>query len=246
MHPIFIKIGSFVIYWYGVIIAIGIFIGSILLQKFALKEGYTYKEISEITFWTVVWGILGGRFLHILVHFSYYQHHLLDIIKIRNGGLAIQGAIISSLVFLTIYSKIKKIHLLKTIDLFALVVPLGQAIGRIGCFLNGCCYGKPTDLFIGIKFPLLEQKVHPTELYYSFCYLILFFILLKVHKKKSQDGEILGVYLLFFGIIRYLIDFLRGDMFITSFGLASTQLFGILFFFLGGTLFSLLLFKQKK
>lgn len=246
MHPVFIKIGSFVIYWYGVMIALGVFISSAVFQKFALKEGYTRKEISETIFWVVVWGILGGRIFHILVHFSYYQHHLLDIIKIRNGGLAVQGAIISSFVFLTVYSKIKKIEFLKTIDLFALVVPIGQAIGRIGCFLNGCCYGKPTDSLTGIQLPLLEQKVHPTQLYYAFCYLLLFFILLKAYKKKSQNGEILGLYLLSFGIMRYLIDFLRGDMVITSFGLTSTQLFGILFFFLGGIWFSFLLLKPKK
>jgi len=246
MHPVFIKIGSFAIYSYGAIIALGVFISSALFQKFALQEGYTRKEISETIFWVVVWGILGGRILHIFAHFAYYYRYPLDIIKIRNGGLAIQGAIISSFVFLVIYSKTKRMRLFKTIDLFALVAPIGQAIGRIGCFLNGCCYGKPTDFFTGIKFPLLEQKVHPTQLYYAFCYFLLFFILLKFYKKKSQDGEILGLYLLSFGIMRYLIDFLRGDMFLTSFELTSTQLFGILFFFLGGTWFSFLLLKQKK
>jgi len=176
MHPIFLKIGNFVIYWYGVLVAIGVFVSIFLFQKECIKEGYEEKLISEIVFGTILTGIFGARALHILVNIHYYVLHPAEIIKIRNGGLAVEGAIIFSLIFIILYTKIKRISTVKVLDTIAIFVPIGQAIGRIGCFLNGCCYGKETNCFLGVKFPFLDRKVHPTELYYSFSYLILFFI----------------------------------------------------------------------
>jgi len=245
MCPIFLKIGNFVIYWYGVMVAIGVFLSSFLFQKYALKEGYTSKTISEIIFWTVLIGIFGGRIFHVIVHFHYYSKHLSEIIRIRNGGLAIQGAILFSLYFIYVYSKTNRINFLKTVDLIAIVTPLGQAIGRIGCFLNGCCYGKATESFFGVKFPFLTEKVYPTELFYFFMDIILFYFLLTFNKKKKRDGEVLSLYLMGFGLIRYFIDFLRGDLFFTSLGLFSTQLIGIFIFMIGGILFSFFLLTDK-
>lgn len=235
MHPVCLKIGNFIIYWYGVFVTMGVFISVWLFQKDAIKEGYSEKVISEIFFGTVLSGIIGARFLHILVNIHYYVLHPLEIIKIRNGGLAVEGAIIFSLVFLVLYSKIKKISTFKVLDEVAIFVPLGQAIGRIGCFLNGCCYGKETNFFLGIKFPFLEKKVHPTQLYYSFSYILLFFLLYKLSKKlKKGEGFIFSIYLIAFAIIRYFIDFLRGDLKKTIWELYPTQIIAILIFLFTG------------
>ncbi|MCM8818526.1 MAG: prolipoprotein diacylglyceryl transferase [Candidatus Omnitrophica bacterium] len=245
MHPIFIKIGNFVIYWYGVLVAIGIFIAVWLFQKDSLREGYEEKVISEIIFGTILSGIIGARFLHILVNIHYYILHPLEIIKIRNGGLAVEGAIIFSLIFLILYTKIKRILTLKLLDEIAIFVPVGQAIGRIGCFLNGCCYGKKTDFFLGVKFPFLDKKVHPSQLYYSFSYILLFFLLYKLSKKfKKGEGFIFSIYLISFAIIRYFIDFLRGDLKETMWGLYSTQIIAILIFLFTG-IFIILKFLMK-
>ena len=233
MHPVFIKIGNFVIYWYGVMVAVGVFLSSFLFSKYATKCGYSQKVISEIVFWIVIIGIIGGRLFHIIAHFSYYHRHPFEILRIRNGGLSVQGAIFSSLLFLVLYLKIKRMGVMKMLDMLAVFVPLGQAIGRIGCFLNGCCYGKPTNFFLGVKFPFLEEKVHPTQLYYTFLYFLLFFGLYNFTKKERKDGEIVAVYLLSFGLIRYLVDFLRGDLLPTIFGLTLTQLLGIFTFMVG-------------
>jgi phosphatidylglycerol:prolipoprotein diacylglycerol transferase len=235
LHPVFFKIGNFVIYWYGVMVAFGVFVSTWLFQRDSIKEGYNEKLISQLIFGIILTGIIGARFLHILVNLPYYFLHPIEIFKIRNGGLAVEGAIIFSLIFIIIFTKIKNISTTKLLDLISIYVPIGQAIGRIGCFLNGCCYGKKTDFFLGVKFPFLEKKVHPTELYYSFSYVLLFILLKKVSKKfKIGDGFIFSFYLIGFSFIRYFIDFLRGDLKKTSFGLYPTQLIAIFIFLIGG------------
>lgn len=246
MHPEFIKIGNFVIYWYGVMVATGIFIGSFLFQKFAINEGYSEKITSRMIFWMVFWAIIGARSLHILVHIPYYYRHPFEIIKIRNGGLAVEGGIVSGLFFIIIFCKINRLKIIKTLDLLSVFVPLGQAIGRIGCFLNGCCYGKKTNFIFGVKFPHLPYKVHPTQLYYSFSYLILFYFLFLLYKKKVKEGIIFSTYLISFALIRYLIDFLRGDLKNTFLSLYPTQIIAIPIFFLGGVLFIIFSYRKEE
>ena len=233
MCPVFLKIGDFVIYFYGVMAATGVFIAGFVFQKYALRRGLPAQEISSIIFWTVITGILGGRIAHVLTHATYYFNHPFEIIKIRNGGLGIQGAIITALIFLAFFCGRKKIAFLPTVDLLAFCAPLGQAFGRIGCFLNGCCYGKETVAFFGVQFPFLPYRVLPTQLYYAAMDLSLFAILWFIGRKKRPDGEFLGIYLTGFGLIRYTGDFLRGDLVPTPLDLTTTQLSGIGFFVVG-------------
>ncbi|MCM8784885.1 MAG: prolipoprotein diacylglyceryl transferase [Candidatus Omnitrophica bacterium] len=247
MHPVFIKIGSFVIYWYGVFVAIGVFVSVSLFQKECLKEGYNEKLISQIIFWTILIGIIGARVLHIFVNINYYFFHPLEIFKLRNGGLAVEGAILFSLIFLILFSKFKNISTIKLLDTISVSVPIGQAIGRIGCFLNGCCYGKETNFFLGIKFPFLAKKVHPTQLYYSFLYIILFFLLKKLSQKfKKGEGLIFSSYLIGFSLIRYFVDFLRGDLKKTSLGFYPTQIIAVIIFIIGGIYIILKTIKTQK
>jgi phosphatidylglycerol:prolipoprotein diacylglycerol transferase len=177
---------------------------------------------------------------------SYYCRRPLEILSLRNGGLAVEGAVIAALIFLQIYSKIKKFNLNEMLDIVALPVPLGQAIGRLGCFLNGCCYGKPTEFFWGVRFPYLSEKVHPTQLYYLITYLALFFILGVLYKKRLKPGIVFTSYILGFALIRYIIDILRGDLLPTGLGLYPTQIIGIALFVAGSiSLFSILGKKDK-
>ncbi|MCK9266290.1 prolipoprotein diacylglyceryl transferase [bacterium] len=233
MYPEFLTIGSFVIYWYGVMVAIGVFISSLIFQKLARQNNYTQDTISNIIFFSVLWGIIGGRVLHILVHFHYYYRNLLEIVSIRNGGLAAEGAIISAIIFLFLYSKIKNFNLRKTLDLISVPVPLAQALGRVGCFLNGCCWGKPSELPWAVKFPHLLTKVHPTQLYYTVCHLFLFALLLCLNKRKLKEGTVFSAYIMGFAFIRYTIDKFRGDLLETSLGLYPTQIIAIFLFTAG-------------
>jgi len=247
MHPEFLRVGEFTIYWYGVMAAAGVFASSWLFQRYALREGYSHATISSLILWTVVAGVIGGRFLHIAAQFSYYRRHLLEIVMIRNGGLAIQGAILAALVFIAVYGRARRLHVLKTLDLVAMVTPVGQAFGRIGCFLNGCCHGKPvTGRIPGVSFPFVEGSVHAVQLYYAAADLALFLVLRLFYREKEKDGEILSLYLIFFGVIRYALDFLRGDLAPTALGLSTTQIFGIIIFFIGGFWFSSLMLREER
>lgn len=246
MHPEFLKIGGFVIYWYGVLVAVAVFVCSLLVQNNAYKRGYSPELISRVIFWTVIWGIIGGRLLHILVQAPYYYRHPQEILSIRNGGLAIEGAVIVALLFLCIYSNIRRFNLLEILDIIALSVPLGEALGRIGCFLNGCCYGKPTEFFLGVKFPHLSEKVHPTQLYYTVVYIALFFILRMLYRRQVKTGIVFSTYILGFALIRYIIDIFRGDLPRSGLGLYPTQTIGIVLFIIGAlSLFSILGKKEE-
>ena len=246
MHPEFLRIGSFVIYWYGVFVAAGVLAGGLIFQRLSYKQGYPPQFISNLLFWIVIWGLVGGRLLHIAVHIPYYYRHPFDIIRIRNGGLAVEGAVIAVLIFLTIYSRIKKFNLRGMLDIIALSTPLGQAIGRIGCFLNGCCYGKPTDIFLGVRFPFSPEKRHPTELYYSVLYILLFFFLKALYKRRLKPGIVFSCYILGFSLIRYLVDMLRGDLTPTVIGIYPTQVIAIALFIVGvGWLVSIIFERGK-
>ncbi|MCM8777861.1 MAG: prolipoprotein diacylglyceryl transferase [Candidatus Omnitrophica bacterium] len=245
MHPEFLKIGSFVIYWYGVFVAAGVLVGGFIFQKTSYRQGYSPQFISNLLFFVVIWGLLGGRALHILVHLSYYYRNPFDIIRIRNGGLAVEGAVITVLIFLNIYSRIKKFNTREMLDIIALSTPLGQAIGRLGCFLNGCCYGRPTGIFSGVKFPFSAEKVHPTQLYYSALYILLFFFLKSLYKRRLKPGIVFSSYILGFSLIRYLVDMLRGDLSPTFTGLYPTQVVAIVLFIIGVTSLLRIFFERR-
>ncbi len=246
MHPVCFKLGSFVIYWYGIFVAAGVFLGSLILQKNAARRGYSPAFVSRIIFWTTIWGIIGGRLLHVIVQLPYYYRHPFEILSIRNGGLAIEGAVIAAIIFLTVYSKIQRFNLTEILDITALSVPMGQAIGRVGCFLNGCCYGKPTDFFLGVRFPHLPDRVHPTQLYYSITYLLMFFAFRLMYNRRLKPGTVFVTYILGFGLIRYTIDMLRGDLFPTALGLYPTQIIGIALFITGTVWLLFILGKKTK
>jgi phosphatidylglycerol:prolipoprotein diacylglycerol transferase len=246
MHPVCFKIGSFVVYWYGVFVATGIIVASLIFQSQARKKGYSDDVSGQIILFTIIAGIIGARLVHVLSYFHYYARNPVEIIMIRNGGLAIQGGILFGIFGLIFAAKRAKVNVLQTFDMVAMVVPVGQAIGRIGCLFHGCCYGKPTDKWFAIKFPFLDTPVHPTEIYYFFGDLLIFFILYLFSKDKHQDGEIAAWYFIFFGSLRYWVDYFRGDLIRGSLGFYPTQIYGIICFLIGALWIFRIFFSRQK
>ena len=150
---------------------------------------------------------------------------------IQRGGLAWQGGLIAGVICALMFIKIKKLPLLSTLDLAAPYIALGQAIGRVGCFLNGCCQGLPTAH--GIYFPVHGERLHPTQLYCAVGLLIIFFILRFNRCHFKSPGQLFAMYLMMASILRFFIEFVRGDHDHTFFNLSIYQWMTIVIFSFG-------------
>jgi len=217
MHPNLFNIGPFTIHTYGIFVCLGIFSGIFLSVILGKKEGLNPDLISSICFFIVLSGIIGARILYILANMSYYLERPLEVFALWKGGLIFSGGIISGCIGGFLYIRKTGIDLLKIADILSPSASFGQAIGRIGCFMAGCCYGKETDLPWAVVFTdknSLAPKgipLHPTQLYHSLACLIIFAILMLMRKRKKYDGQIFFWYLILHSTQRLLIERFRAD-----------------------------------
>lgn len=232
-----VTIGTIDIYWYGICITFGILIAIIGTCIDSKIYKIDTENILEMFVIALPISLICARLYYILFELDYYLLNPLEIINIRSGGLAIYGGIIGFILSIIIYCKIKKIEIVKLLDLTVPYIALAQSIGRWGNFFNVEAYGKITDSIF--RMGIIENgtyiEVHPTFLYESIATFILFIILtiLKIYKKKElnknekvklekksqeyknenkiYDGFITLIYLMYYGIIRFFIEGLRTD-----------------------------------
>jgi phosphatidylglycerol:prolipoprotein diacylglycerol transferase len=216
MHPILIKIGPVTIYTYGFFVFLGVLISYLVASKDAEKIGINKEIFSHIICWVLIFSFIGARLFYILVEFRNFLKDPLGLLLSR-GGFVFYGGLIFGIFSLYFLTKKHNLEFLKIIDVISGVVPVGHSLGRIGCFFNGCCYGKPTTSWIGITFPpyspagLTGEKLIPTQLISSFFLFLLFLFLRFLKKNKRFDGEIALYYILIYSIFRFIIEFFRGD-----------------------------------
>ncbi|MEW6009429.1 MAG: prolipoprotein diacylglyceryl transferase [Candidatus Omnitrophota bacterium] len=242
MHPIICQIGPITIYSYGVMFALACLICLYLLLKEAKKEGIDLNLIYDLFFWIIICAILGARLLYILTNLKFFLSNPSEIFKLHHGGLSWFGGLAFGFLAVVIITKNRHIAFLRIADIFAPFLALGQAIGRIGCFLNGCCYGKPTQSIFGIHFPGFLKPLHPTQLY-SFLSLFLIFIVLILYKRKAKpaQGKVFFLYLMLCGLERFISEFFRGDTIITPvFNLTLFQVFSLTLILSAGFLYYIL------
>lgn len=196
-----------------------------LLKREAARQGFKSSQIADLAFWVLVFGLLGARIFYILFNFQFYIENPREIIMLSHGGLIWYGGLFSALIFAAAFLKAKKLPLLSTLDLFAPFLAFGQALGRIGCFLNGCCYGKPVSW--GVYFPVHGERLHPTQIYSAFNLLIIFLVLRALQKKSSRPGQVLFLYLLLAPLERFIVEFYRGDSTQIFSGLTGFQLISL-------------------
>ena len=143
----------FTIYWYGIILACAFLVGQWIIISVANKEYKNEKlcdTIYELAFWALLGGIIGARLYYVLLSFSYYMQNPLEVIMLQNGGISIHGGILGGVIATYIYAKKHNIDFLKFADLYALGLPIAQAIGRWGNFFNSEAFGLPTNLPWGV------------------------------------------------------------------------------------------------
>ncbi|MBN2010321.1 prolipoprotein diacylglyceryl transferase [candidate division KSB1 bacterium] len=224
MHPVLFKIGPLEIHSYGFMLAISFLLGIFLAMHRAKKQGIDPGFIMDLAVVIVVSAILGARFLYVIFHLEEFQGHWLDTInpfqsngQIGIAGLTMLGGFLAALFATLYYIRLKKQPVLKVTDIMAPSMGLGIFITRIGCFLNGCCYGMPTKSSFGMVFSMDSPAgyhfpnipIHPTQLYSSFYGLVILVTLLFVERWKKFDGFLLYVFLILYGISRFTIDMFR-------------------------------------
>lgn len=209
MWPILFTIGTLPIYSYGLSVAIAVLLCTWLLSKDAAKYDIKPDAIQDLVFILVLSGILGARLFYVSLDWAYYKENLWHIVLLNEGGLSWQGGLIAALGAGFLYLKIKKWPMRLTLDLLAPYIALGQAIGRLGCFANGCCYGKP--VIWGIYFPVHGARLHPTQLYEFASLLLIFFILKSIGHKKENAGFVFLMYIWLSSIERFVVEFYRAD-----------------------------------
>lgn len=220
MIPQTIEIGPLTLHAYGLIIAFAVLTGWYI----AKKRAYLYKiDIKIFDKWILLiplmTSLIGARTYHILDYWSVYSLHPIEVFNIQNGGIGIWGALIGAIIGFYIVSYLEKISFMKMIDLAAPSLALGQAIGRFGNWINQEGFGPPTTLpwkvYISAQnrppqFPFTSYY-HPTFFYEAGLNLIAFIVLIYLSKKYKLPGQIFGFYLIFYGTIRFLLEFYRID-----------------------------------
>lgn len=206
-----ISFGEVGIYWYGIIIAIGVILGYLYARSRAKRLGEKTENVTDLLLWALPFSVLGARTYYVLFSWKEYAAHPADIVKIWQGGIAIYGAVIASVIVAIVFTKHRHLSTLRYFDMGIMGVMLGQIIGRWGNFVNGEAYGGPTDLPWGMLLPGESHPVHPTFLYESLWNLLGFLLLHLWGKKKPKDGSIFCGYLIWYGIGRFFIEGLRTD-----------------------------------
>lgn len=220
MHPILFQYKYLAVYSYGAMLAVAFLVGIWVASRRAPSRNLNPQQIVDLTLWVLIVSILGARSFYVASNWEYYQFHRWEILMVQKGGLIFYGGLIAGMLTVVLFTWLKKISFWQVADVMTPSIALGQAFGRIGCFLNGCCFGTPTDLPWGVQFPekspaALEfgplHLVHPTQLYSAAANFLLFIFLLWFDRRRKFDGHTFCVYLLSYGALRFALEFLRGD-----------------------------------
>ncbi|MDD4264008.1 MAG: prolipoprotein diacylglyceryl transferase [Firmicutes bacterium] len=212
MYPILFSIGSISVYTYGVFVALGIFVGLMLLEKQAKKRGLNADIVGSFAFWAIVFAIVGSRIGWVVQYWPMYKGNWLAILNVREGGLAFHGGLIGAILVGFYYVFRYKISLAKLADAAALPLCLGYAIGRMGCFFNGCCWGIPTTMPWGVATRFAEGLRHPVQLYDSLLTLVLFGFIVWRSKSTKFGGQLFLETLMGFAIVRLFVEFFRDSV----------------------------------
>lgn len=238
MHPILFKIGPVEIYSYGVMISLAFMACTFLMWRNAHLVGMDRHKVLDFVIVILVFGILGARLLHVAANYRYYMGRLYEIPMLTHGGLAFYGGLIFAIIAGIIFLKKNALPIWRTGDLIAPYAALGQAIGRIGCLLNGCCYGTPCPSgYIGIIFPSDIVPRHPTQVYATLALLVIFVILHITLTKGYLKGRIFLLYLILYSFQRFFLEFLRGDVQHIYCGMTLSQVISIFVFLTAGLIF---------
>jgi len=199
-------------------------------------------SIFNLAFIVFISGIVGGRIFYILANLPYYLKNPLEIVMLQHGGLVWFGGMFGGLLGAFLYLRYKRLPFLKIMDLIVPFAALAHSLGRIGCLLNGCCYG--WEVPWGLYFPVHQAILIPVQAFDSLVLLFMFIILRFLQERPHREGQVLYMYLIFYSISRFFIEFLRADSPRLLFHFTLFQFISIFVFFF--SLFKLIFLLRSK
>ena len=221
MHPIAFQLGPLTLHWYGVMVALGFLAGLWTAGRRGVRAGTAAEKIIDLGPWLIIGAIVGARALYVISYWreAFAGEPIAEIFMVWKGGLVYYGGLIGASLACILHLRMKKLPLWKVADILAPSIALGCVFGRIGCLLNGCCYGRACNLPWAIRFPEGNQvnpppptyPVHPTEVYDSLLNLGLYAALAWLFRRKKFDGQVFGVYLVSYAVLRSFVEMYRGD-----------------------------------
>jgi len=258
MHPVCFHVGGFPVHWFGVMMALGFLSGLASWVWLGRTTGRSFNYCSDLLFWIMVSGVLGARGAYVLSDLKHFLAEPLTILRIDQGGLVYYGGLIGGITAIAIFAWLRREIIGSVFDFVVTSVPLAHAFGRIGCFLNGCCFGKPATLWCAVRYPagspawwsqvqmsLLHTSgpesrvpslpVHPIQLYESLYNLAVYGLLVYLYKRHGTPRTVTAAYLLAYPTGRFFLEFLRGDerFLRAATHLSAAQYTSVLLFLLG-------------
>ena len=236
MHPILFDFGGFTIYAYGVLLAAAYLLGLQFALVRARARGLDSQRVMDLGIWIIISALVGAKLLLLIVDFKQFTSNPRELLALARSGGVFYGGLIAAVVVALLYLRRHKLPLWTTTDVFAPGIALGHVIGRLGCLMAGCCFGKPASVPWAITFrdpaalanvgTPLGVPLHPTQLYEAGAEaLILVFLLAFERRGRPFPGRTFWGYMLLYGISRFVIEFYRGDSRGMVFDVLSTSQF---------------------
>ncbi len=242
MHPILFHLGPVEVRSYGVMIVLGFALAVWWSMRVAPRYGLEAEQILDFVLLTALAGVLGARLVFVGLNWGSFAREPLHALYFWEGGLSFHGAFLGGGLAVALLAWRKGIPFLRLADVLAPGVALAYAIGRVGCFLNGCCYGVPTDLPWACSFQdpfhahTHTPPSHPTQIYASLSNLLIFALLARMQKPPHPEGKVFWAYLALYGVYRFIVEFWRigATSTVLALGLSEAQWVSLLMVLLGG------------
>jgi phosphatidylglycerol---prolipoprotein diacylglyceryl transferase len=222
VHPILFELGPVTIYSYGVLLAAAYLLGLWLAARRARQAGLDGNKVLDVGIWVIIWALVGAKALLLAVDFRHFTSSRQEFMTLLRSGGVFYGGLIAAVIACIYQLRKHKLPLWISADLFAPGIALGYMVGRLGCLMAGCCYGKPTNVAWAITFTdptanlnvgtPLNIPLHPTQIYESIAGLIIFLVLLALERRgRGFSGRTFWSFVLLYSISRFAIEFFRGD-----------------------------------
>ncbi len=229
------------IYWFGIMAALGFMAGVTHWNRLARREKMPEGIGSDLGLVVILGGILGARGAYILANLPHYIAHPTEILRIDQGGLIFYGGVIVATLAILFFARRRNLPFLRLADFTVSALPLGHAFGRVGCFLNGCCYGAPSSVPWATY--CADAMRHPVQLYEVAFNITLYLGLHLLLRRRHPHGMVAAVYLMAYGTWRFFIEFLRGDDRLRVPGLDVAQVVSLTLI-TGGLLLAFLVYRR--